>query len=68
MSYERLRKVPPLLEDFLSPCKSPEGRILGGSPLHTIPTKPPSGKSTPGGYAANITISLCRVNKLNEIN
>ena len=32
MSYEQLRKVPPLLEDFLSlcktPCKSPEGRIL----------------------------------------
>ena len=39
-SYEWLRKVPPLLEDFLSPCKSPckspEGRIL--SPNHTHKT------------------------------
>ena len=54
--YERLRKVPPLLEDFLSRCKSlcksPEGRILGGSALQTAPTKPHRGKSTPGRYTA----------------
>ena len=37
---------------FWAAGKSPEGRILGGSSLQTTPTKPPSGKSIPGGYAA----------------
>ena len=37
---------------FLSPCKSPEGWILGESSLQTAPTKPQIGKSTPGRYAA----------------
>ena len=38
-SYEWLRKVLPLLKDFLSPCKSPEGRILGESSLQAAPRK-----------------------------
>ena len=37
---ERRRKVLPLLDDFLSPCKSPAGRILGGFSLQTALTKP----------------------------
>ena len=54
-SYERFRKVPPLLEDFLRRCKSPCKRVLrGGSSLQTAPTTPHSGKSTPGRYAANV--------------
>ena len=41
-SHERLRKVPPLLEDFLSRSGEwiPEGWILGGSSLQNAPTKP----------------------------
>ena len=49
-SYEWLRKVPPLLKDLMShcksPCKSTKGWILGGTSLQTAPTKPHSGKST----------------------
>ena len=44
-SYERFRKVPPLLEDFSEPL---ERVPWGGSSLQTAPTKPHSGKCTPG--------------------